>query len=116
MRVLVIGATGLLGRVLLDQWGSDEITGAGSHDADVRDPEQLRRLFARSRPEWTVLAAAFTDVDGCEKDPERAHQVNCVGAVNVARAARESKSKLLFLSTDYVFDGKKMLRTSLRMH
>jgi dTDP-4-dehydrorhamnose reductase len=107
MRVLVIGATGLLGKVLLEQWGSDEVTGAGSHDADVRDPEQLRRLFARSRPEWTVLAAAFADVDGCEKDPERAHEVNCVGAANVARAAREATSKLLFLSTDYVFDGKK---------
>jgi dTDP-4-dehydrorhamnose reductase len=107
MRVLVIGATGLLGRVLLEQWDHDELSGAGSRDADVRDPAQLCRLFDRCRPEWTILAAAYTDVDGCEKDPERAHQVNCVGAVNVARAARESRSKLLFLSTDYVFDGKK---------
>jgi dTDP-4-dehydrorhamnose reductase len=107
MRVLVIGATGLLGRVLLEQWQGDEVTGAGSRDADIREPAQLRSLFERSQPEWTVLAAAYADVDGCEKDPERAHQVNCVGAVNVARAAREARSKLLFLSTDYVFDGTK---------
>ncbi|HMF91678.1 MAG TPA: dTDP-4-dehydrorhamnose reductase [Candidatus Angelobacter sp.] len=107
MRVLVIGATGLLGKVLLEQWDGDELTGAGSRDADVRHPEELKRLFARCRPEWTVLAAAYTDVDGCEKDPERAHQVNSIGAVNVAREARETQSKLLFLSTDYVFDGKK---------
>src|SRR5260370_24288356 len=109
MRVLVIGATGLLGKVLLQQWDRDneEAAGAGSRDAAWGDPAQLRLLFERCRPEWTILAAAYTDVDGCEKDPERAHQVNCVGAMNVARVARESRSKLLFLSTDYVFDGKK---------
>jgi dTDP-4-dehydrorhamnose reductase len=107
MRVLVIGATGLLGKVLLEEWQGDEVTGAGSRDADIREPGQLRFLFDRCRPEWTVLAAAYADVDGCEKDPERAHQVNCVGAVNVARAAHKARSKLLFLSTDYVFDGTK---------
>ncbi|HKF23231.1 MAG TPA: dTDP-4-dehydrorhamnose reductase [Candidatus Angelobacter sp.] len=107
MRILVIGATGLLGRVLLERWADDEVIGAGSRDADVRDPAQVKGLFERCRPEWTVLAAAYADVDGCEKHPERAHQVNCVGAANVARAAREARSKLLFLSTDYVFDGTK---------
>jgi dTDP-4-dehydrorhamnose reductase len=107
MRVLVIGATGLLGRVLLEQWQGEEVTGAGSQDADLRDPAQVKGLLERCRPEWTVLAAAYADVDGCEKDPERAHQVNCVGAMNVARAAREVRSKVLFLSTDYVFDGRK---------
>jgi len=107
MRVLVIGATGLLGRVMLEQWDGDEVVGVGSSDADMRHPEQLNRLFARCQPQWTVLAAAYADVDGCERDPERAHQVNWVGAVNVARAARDAQSKLLFLSTDYVFDGKK---------
>jgi dTDP-4-dehydrorhamnose reductase len=107
MRVLVIGATGLLGKVLLEQWQGDEVTGAGSQEADVRDAAQVKRLFESCRPEWTILAAAYADVDGCELDPERAHQVNCGGAVNVARAALEARSKLLFLSTDYVFDGTK---------
>lgn len=107
MRVLIIGATGLLGRVLLEEWDSDEVAGVGSGDGDIRVPEQTRRLLARFRPECTVLAAAYTDVDGCEKDPQRAHEVNCLGAVHVALAARSAGSRLLFLSTDYVFDGSK---------
>lgn len=107
MRVLLIGATGLLGSVLKEEWEGDAVTGVGSRDADIRDESQVRRLFERARPEWTVLAAAYADVDGCERDPHRAHDVNCAGAINVARAARDSGSRLLFLSTDYVFDGSK---------
>jgi dTDP-4-dehydrorhamnose reductase len=107
MRVLVIGATGLLGKVLLEEWNGDTITGVGSRDVDIRDPSQLRQLFGRCRPEWTILLAAYTDVDGCERDPKRAHEVNCGGALNVARAARDARSKLFFVSTDYVFDGSK---------
>lgn len=107
MRVLVIGATGLLGRAILEEWEADTLTGVGSQAVDIRDESQLRPLFEDCRPKWTVLAAAYTDVDGCERDPQRAHQVNCSGAVNVARAAHEARSKLLFVSTDYVFDGSK---------
>lgn len=106
-RALIVGATGLLGKSLAEEWDFDEVTGASSSDADIRDAAQLRALFARARPQWTVLAAAYTDVDGCEKNPEMAHQVNCAGAGNVASAARECGSRLLLVSTDYVFDGKK---------
>jgi dTDP-4-dehydrorhamnose reductase len=107
MRVLLIGATGLLGKVLQEEWEGDSVTGVGSRNADIRDESQVRRLFERTCPEWTVLAAAYADVDGCERDPQRAHDVNCSGAMNVARAARDARSRLLFLSTDYVFDGSK---------
>ena len=107
MRVLLIGATGLLGKVLHEEWEGDAVTGVGSRDADIRDESQVRRLFERTRPEWTVLVAAYADVDGCERDPQRAYDVNCSGAMNVARAAHDGRSKLLFLSTDYVFDGSK---------
>src|SRR5258708_39159416 len=108
-RVLILGATGLLGKALVEEWDFDEVTGTSSRDADIRDAVQLRALFARVRPEWTVLAAAYTDVDGCEKHPKLAHRVNCVGAGNVARIARECGSRLMFLRTDSVFDGKKPL-------
>jgi len=54
-----------------------------------------------------VLAAAYTDVDGCETNRDLAFDVNCRGAVHVAQAARQHGSRLLFLSTDYVFDGNK---------
>jgi dTDP-4-dehydrorhamnose reductase len=107
VRILIIGGTGLLGKALLEEWNLDQALGVGSRDADIRNSTQLRALFAWCQPEWTVLAAAYTDVDGCEKNSELAHQVNCVGAINVARAAREAGSRLLFLSTDYVFDGSK---------
>src|SRR5258708_27419273 len=106
-RVLILGATGLLGKALVEEWDFDEVTGTSSRGADMRDAVQLRARFARVRPQWTVLAAAYTDVDGCEKNPEMAHQVNCAGAGNVARVARECGSRMLFVSTDYVFGGKK---------
>src|SRR5215469_4405721 len=105
MRVLVIGASGLLGRVLLEEWRSDEVSGVSSRDGDLRCAEDMQNLLRRYQPACTVLTAAYTDVDGCEKDPRRAHEVNCLGAVNVALAARNTGSRLVFLSTDYVFDG-----------
>src|ERR1700741_3802365 len=99
MRVLVIGASGLLGRVLLEEWHSDEVSGVSSQDGNLRSAEDMRKLLARYRPACTVLSAAYTDVDGCEKDPQRAHDVNCLGAMNVAVAARNVGSALLFLHT-----------------
>src|SRR5260370_8765930 len=95
----------MLGRVILEISDDLQITGASSQDGDIRNPDQLNQLFARRRPEWTVLAAAYTDVDGCEKNPELSHDVNYRGALNVARAAAAAGSKLLFVSSDYVFDG-----------
>lgn len=107
MRVLILGATGLLGRALLEEWSTDEVRGLGSRDVDIRGHSQLRRCFSDLRPDCTVLAAAYTDVDGCESDQKRAHDVNCMGAGNVALECKASGSQLLFVSTDYVFDGTK---------
>lgn len=107
MKILLFGASGLLGNVLLEEWGSDEIIPATSKEADIRSEEQVREIFFKCCPEWTILAAAYTDVDGCEKNPALAQEVNFRGAVNVARAARENNSRLLLMSTDYVFDGTK---------
>lgn len=105
MRVSIFGATGLLGKALLREWGQDEVVGLGSKDADIRDAGQVLAAVERTRPEWIVLAAAYTDVDGCESHRDLAFAVNARGAVNVAQAAHRSGSRLLFLSTDYVFDG-----------
>jgi len=108
MRILVIGATGLLGRVLLEEWhGEDIVRGVGAHDLDIRNRAQLETYFAEFKPHWTLLLAAYTDVDGCEQNLQLAREVNYVGAINVALAARQAGSRLLFVSTDYVFDGKK---------
>lgn len=100
----------MLGKALMRQSANqheDEITGLGSADADIRSPEQVERAIRNSRPDWIVLSAAYTDVDGCESNQELATAVNTQGAVNVAKAAQDSRAKLLFVSTDYVFDGTK---------
>jgi dTDP-4-dehydrorhamnose reductase len=107
MRVAIFGATGMLGQALLRQWTEDDITGIGSAQVDIRNPDQVRTAIEHSKPDWIVLAAAYTDVDGCEINPTLASSVNTHGAVNVAKAASRAGSKLLFVSTDYVFDGKK---------
>ena len=107
MRITIFGATGLLGKALMREWREDEITGLGSADGDIRNAEQVLRLVQRSRPDWIVLAAAYTDVDGCETHRDLAFDVNCRGAVHVARAAKQHGARLLFISTDYVFDGTK---------
>jgi len=107
MRVTVFGATGLLGKALAREWTDDDVSGLGSKDADIRDPKQISNVIQRTQPNWIVLAAAYTDVDGCEGNPEHAFAVNCRGALNVAKAAKQFASRLLFLSTDYVFDGAK---------
>jgi dTDP-4-dehydrorhamnose reductase len=106
MRVLVLGATGMLGTDLLKEWLSDELIPAGSAEADLRDFAQLERLVRNVRPDWIVLSAAYTDVDGCERNPELAFAVNGAGVENVARAARSWGARVFLVSTDYVFDGR----------
>src|ERR1700682_2260566 len=107
MRVTVFGGSGLVGKYLLREWKDDDVAGLSSRDVDIRDLQQVRRIVKDYRPEWIVLAAAYADVDGCETNPDLAFQTNCEGAVNVALTAKEFGSRLLFLSTDYVFDGTK---------
>src|SRR5256885_4292952 len=103
MKVMIIGATGLLGRPLMRQWTGAKLMGTGSRDLDIRDAARVRDIVEKDRPDWIVLAAAYTDVDGCEKDPTFAFAVNRDGVVNVANAAKSLGTKLLFLSSDYVF-------------
>ncbi len=107
MKVTIFGVTGLLGKALMREWREDQVTGLSSKDADIRDPRQVENAVEETHPDWIVLAAAYTDVDGCETNRERAFAVNRDGAANVAQAAKEHGSRLLFLSTDYVFDGNK---------
>jgi len=106
MRVTIFGATGLLGKALVREWDQDQVIGLGSKDVDIRDAAKIRNAVERTRPEWIVNGAAYTDVDGCETHRELAFAINHRGAVNLAEAARAFGSRLLFLSTDYVFDGR----------
>jgi dTDP-4-dehydrorhamnose reductase len=107
MKTAIFGASGLLGRALVREWSGDKVVPLSSRDADIRDAEAVRRVVDKAKPDWIILSAAYTDVDGCETNQALAFAVNRDGALNVARAARRAGSKLLFLSSDYVFDGKK---------
>src|SRR5271168_1789864 len=107
MRITIFGAFGLLGKALMREWSGDVVTGLSSRHADIRDATRVQDVVRETRPEWIVLASAYTDVDGCESNQELAFAVNRDGAVNVATAAKKSGARLLFLSSDYVFDGKK---------
>jgi dTDP-4-dehydrorhamnose reductase len=107
MKVMIFGASGLLGQALVREWSGDEVVALSSRDADIRDANAVENIVGSARPDWIVLSAAYTDVDGCESKPEHAFAVNRDGAMNVANAAKQHGAKLLFLSSDYVFDGKK---------
>lgn len=108
MRVVIFGGTGMLGKALVRKWrDGDEVISLGSAEADLRQADQVEKVVSEARPHWVVLSAAYTDVDGCEINPQLASAVNTHGAVNVAKAAQRAGAKLLFVSTDYVFDGRK---------
>ena len=115
MRVLVLGATGMLGADLLDEWNKvespasrtrDELIASGSADADLREASQVEQLIRKARPDWVILGAAYTDVDGCETNRDLAFAVNGTGVENVARSAEGIGARVFLVSTDYVFDGK----------
>jgi dTDP-4-dehydrorhamnose reductase len=106
MKALIVGATGLLGKALMREWARDEVVGLGSKEVDIRDAGKVQEVVEKARPDWIALAAAYTDVDGCESNPDLAFAMNRDGPVNVAEAAKHVGAKLLFLSSDYVFDGK----------
>jgi dTDP-4-dehydrorhamnose reductase len=106
MRILLIGAKGMLGRDMLRDWKRDEVIAADIEEVDIRVLDQVRSLVSSSRPDWIVLTAAYTDVDASEKNQETAFAVNATGAENVARAATDAGVPVFYVSTDYIFDGK----------
>ena len=91
MRVTLFGASGLLGQELVREMNGEQLTALSVEDADLRDHARVRDVIRDSRPEWILLLAAYTDVDGCESNRDLAFAVNCEGAVNVARAAQRSR-------------------------
>jgi dTDP-4-dehydrorhamnose reductase len=110
-RILVIGAKGMLGRdlmgLLLSSHPHDEIIGWDIEDIDIQKEEDTVFKVEKLRPHLVINLAAYTDVDGCESNEEKALAVNAEGAKHVALATLRCRAKMVYLSTDYVFDGKK---------
>lgn len=108
MRILVTGAGGQLGTDLVrlaSGPGHHEVTAATSSDLDVGDRDAVMAAVTGAGPDLVVHAGAWTAVDACESDPERAFRVNAFGCRNVAEAAGLAGAHLVAVSTDYVFDG-----------
>jgi dTDP-4-dehydrorhamnose reductase len=106
-RWLVLGAAGQLGSGLVARLGERGIPCvARGRDLDVSDPEALRSALAELRPAVVANAAAYTDVDGCERDVARAKAVNAEAPGTLASLCREAAVALVHVSTDYVFDGR----------
>jgi len=105
MRVLITGAEGQVGRELALAFDGHEVVAAGRRQLDVSDRDSVLQVLTTVRPDAVVHAAAWTDVDGCEGDPDRALHVNALGTRHVAEGARLAGAQLCYLSTDYVFAG-----------
>lgn len=107
MRVLVTGAGGQLGRELVDLCtaAGDDVVATDQADLDVTDRDHALQVLAATAPDVVIHAGAWTDVDGCETDPDRAYAVNALGTRHVAEGARMVGARVCYVSTDYVFDG-----------
>ena len=105
MRVVVTGAGGQLGSEVLALLGDHQVTGTDRKTLDVGDQAAVRELIGSIRPDAVVNCAAFTDVDGCETDPARAHRDNARAVGYLAEACADVGAHLTTISTDYVFDG-----------
>jgi dTDP-4-dehydrorhamnose reductase len=108
-KLVITGAAGQLGQALVKTAGEQgwELAPTDVQDLDITDPQRVWRELNRLRPEVVINAAAATQVDELESDPDKALRVNALGPRNLAVASRRLGLKLIHLSTDYVFDGAK---------
>jgi dTDP-4-dehydrorhamnose reductase len=109
VKILVTGAAGMLGSdvVRAAQFVNHEVVGLSHADLDVADRPAVERRMLEERPDAVINCAAYTDVDGAEDDLEGAMDINAEAAANVSVAANEIGAKVLYPSSDYVFDGSK---------
>jgi dTDP-4-dehydrorhamnose reductase len=106
VRVLITGAGGQLGRALVAAFAGDDVAACDRSALDVGDRDRVLQVVGAVAPDAVVHAAAWTDVDGCEGDPDRAFRVNALGTRHVVEAARLVGARVCYVSTDYVFDGR----------
>jgi dTDP-4-dehydrorhamnose reductase len=105
MRIFVTGHRGQLGQSLFRVFEKDEISGCDLPEVDITDRRAISKAITDFAPDVVVHSAAWTDVDGCAREPEKAYQVNGIGTQNVALACAECDAAMAYVSTNEVFDG-----------
>ena len=105
MKIAVTGANGMLGSDIRRVFTGSELAALTRADLDVTDLASAVKKIKDVRPDLLIHAAAYTDVDGSELDPEKAYHVNGIGTRNITMACEEISCPVMYISSDYVFDG-----------
>jgi dTDP-4-dehydrorhamnose reductase len=105
MRIFITGDKGQLGQALYAALSEHTLAGCDLPEVDITDRVAIDRTIADFGPDVVIHAAAWTDVDGCARDQERAYHVNALGTQYVALACRSCDASLVYISTNEVFDG-----------
>lgn len=105
MRILITGAKGQLGTALQSTLGDHDLTLVDLPEVDIVDRTAVSNLYEEARPDLVIHCAAYTNVDGCARDPEMAHRVNVLGTQNIALACQKANVPMVHISTNEVFSG-----------
>lgn len=106
MKILLIGSTGFFGSRFMEfHKDKYDIVGIGSRELDVTNERKVMDMVSRVDPDIVMNAAAITVTKKCQEQPQLSHDVNVVGNVNVAKACRETGARMLFFSTEQVYNG-----------
>ena len=106
MRFFITGIRGQLGATIMGMLPANAASGSDMPELDITRVEQVRSAIGVAGPDVVIHCAAFTDVDGCARDPEKAQLVNAIGTRNVAAACAEYGVAMVLLSSNEVFDGR----------
>jgi dTDP-4-dehydrorhamnose reductase len=108
VHILITGAHGQLGKELERQLSlSHTVFSLGKKELDITKKEVVEEIITQIEPQVIIHAAAFTAVDQCETDPKKAFEVNSIGSGYVAQVAHKVNARMIYMSSDYVFDGQK---------
>lgn len=105
MKILITGANGMLAKAVRERFKEHELILTDVEELDITKLEKVEEFVAKSNPEVIINCAAYTAVDKAEDEGDLARKINAIGPKNLAIAAKKNNSKLVHISTDYVFDG-----------